>query len=244
MPKTDKRIALVTGANKGIGNEVARELARRGLSVLLGARDAALGEAAAAALQALGLEVRFIEIDLGRPSTLTAAAQRIDAEFGRLDVLVNNAGISDARDAAPSAANVEAVRRIFDTNFFGTLAVTQAMLPLLRRSPAGRIVNVSSGLGSLAMNSDPQWKYASYRLLGYNASKAALNMLTVQLAAELRETGLKVNAVDPGFTATDLNHHRGTQTLAEGAAAALQYAMIGSDGASGGFFSADAPLAW
>ncbi len=131
MPETAPRIALVTGANKGIGHEVARELARRGLTVLLGARNAALGEA--------------------------AAAQRIDDEFGRLDVLVNNAGVSDPRDAAPSTADIDAVRRIFDTNFFGTLAVTQATLPLLRRSSAGRIVNVSSELGSLAMNSDPQW---------------------------------------------------------------------------------------
>ena len=244
MPKADQRIALVTGANKGIGNEVARELARRGLAVLLGARDAVLGEAAAAALRSQGLDVRHIEIDLCRPSTLTAAAERIDAEFGRLDVLVNNAGISDARDAAPSRAHIEAVRRIFDTNFFGTLAATQALLPLLRRSPAGRIVNVSSGLGSLTMNADPQWAYAAYKLLGYGASKAALNLLTIQLAAELQETGIKVNAVNPGFTATDLNHHRGTQTLAEGAAAALQYALIGNDGASGGFFSSDAPHAW
>jgi len=244
MSNHEKRIALVTGANKGIGNEVARELARRGLAVLLGARDAVLGEAAAAALQSQGLDVRFIEVDLCRPTTLIAAAEHIDAEFGRLDVLVNNAGISDARDAAPSEANIEAVRRIFDTNFFGTLAVTQAMLPLLRRSSGGRIVNVSSGLGSLAKNSDPQWEYAAYRLLGYSASKAALNMLTIQLAAELQETGIKVNAVNPGFTATDLNQHRGTQTLAEGAAAALQYALIDNDGASGGFFSSDAAHAW
>jgi len=244
MQQTDKRIALVTGANKGIGHEVARELARRGLFVLLGARDAALGEAAAAALHSQGLAVCFIEIDLNRPATLSAAAERIGAESGRLDVLVNNAGTSDARDGAPSSADVDAVRRIFDTNFFGALAVTQAMLPLLRRSSAGRIVNVSSELGSLAMNADPQWKYAAYKFLGYSASKAALNMLTVQLAAELRARGIKVNAVNPGFTATDLNHHRGTQTLTEGAAAAFQYALIDNDGPSGGFFSADGPLAW
>ena len=241
---THKRVALVTGANKGIGHEVARGLAQRGLFVLLGARDATLGEAAAAALQSQGLEARFIEVDLSRPSTLTAAAERIGAEAGRLDVLVNNAGISDARDGAPSATDIDAVRRIFDTNIFGTLAVTQAMLPLLRRSAAGRIVNVSSELGSLTLNADPQSKYAAYKFLGYSASKAAVNMLTVQLAAELRATGIKVNAVNPGFTATDLNHHRGTQTLAEGAAAALQYALIDNEGPSGGFFGADGPLAW
>jgi len=244
MQRTDKRIALVTGANKGVGQEVARELARNGLLVLLGARDPVLGEAAAAALQSQGLAARFIEVDLNRPATLNAAAERIAAEFGRLDVLVNNAGTSDASDGAPSSADIEAVRRIFDANFFGTLSLTQAMLPLLRRSSAGRIVNVSSELGSLALNADPQWKYAAYKFLGYSASKAALNMLTVQLAAELRATGIKVNAVNPGFTATDLNHHRGTQTLAEGAVAALQYALIDHDGPSGGFFSADGPLAW
>jgi NAD(P)-dependent dehydrogenase (short-subunit alcohol dehydrogenase family) len=244
MQQTDKRIALVSGANKGIGHQVALELAQRGLSVLLGAREEAAGTAAAAALAAQDLDVRFIEVDLNRPSTLAAAAARIDSAFGRLDVLVNNAGIGDARDAAPSAADIDAVRRVFDTNFFGTLAVTQAMLPLLRRSSAGRIVNVSSELGSLTMHSDPQWKYAAYKLLGYSASKAALNMLTVQLAAELAPSGIKVNAVDPGFTATDLNHHRGSQTVAEGAAAAVQFALIGNDGASGGFFSAAGPHAW
>lgn len=244
MQNSDKRIALVTGANKGVGHEVARELAHRGLVVLLGARNAELGRAAAAALQSQGLEVRFVEIDMARPLTLSTAAEHIGAEFGRLDVLVNNAGIADPCDAAPSVTNLDAVRRIFDTNFFGTLAVTQAMLPLLRNSSAARIVNVSSGLGSLTMNADPQWKYAPYKLLGYSASKAALNMLTVQLAAELQQSSIKVNAVDPGFTATDLNQHRGTQTLAEGAAAALHYALIGSDGASGGFFSVEGPQPW
>lgn len=244
MKDMEKRVALVTGANKGIGHEVARGLARRGLVVLLGARNAQLGEAAAAALKSQDLDVRFIEIDVVRPSTLTTAAERIGGEFGRLDVLVNNAGIADADDGAPSVAKLDAVRRIFDVNFFGALAVTQAMLPLLRNSEAARIVNVSSELGSLTMNADPQWQYAAYKRLGYSASKAALNMLTVQLAAELKSSGIKVNAVNPGFTATDLNQHRGTQTIAEGAAAALQYALIGSDGATGGFFSADGPHAW
>jgi len=157
---------------------------------------------------------------------------------------VNNAGIADAQDGPPATAELDAVRRIFDVNFFGTVAVTQAMLPLLRKSQSARIVNLSSELGSLALNADPQWQYAPYKRLGYNASKAALNMLTVQLAAELRGTAIKVNSVNPGFTATDLNQHRGTQTVADGAAAALQYALIGDDGASGGFFGADGPLAW
>lgn len=244
MKHNDKRVAVVTGGNKGIGQEVARRLAANGLIVLLGARNAELGEAAAAALRSEGLDVRFIEIDVVRLATLTTAAERIDVEFGRLDVLVNNAGIADAQDGAPSVAKLDAVRRIFDVNFFGALAATQAMLPLLLNSKAARIVNMSSELGSLTMNADPQWQYAAYRLLGYNTSKAALNMLTIHLAAELKDSDIKVNAVDPGFTATDLNQHRGTQTTAEGAAAALQYALIGADGATGGFFSADGSHAW
>lgn len=244
MKHIDKRVALVTGANKGIGHEVARGLASSGMIVLLGARSAELGVTAATALKSQGLDVRFIEIDVVRPATLAAAAKRIGAEFGRLDVLVNNAGISDAHDGAPSVATLDAVRRIFDVNFFGALGATQAMLPLLRNSSAARVVNMSSELGSLTMNADPTWQYAPYKRLGYNASKAALNMLTIQLAAELRDSGIKVNAVNPGFTATDLNQHRGTQTIAEGAAAALHYALIGDDGVTGGFFGADGLVAW
>jgi NAD(P)-dependent dehydrogenase (short-subunit alcohol dehydrogenase family) len=244
MKHIDRRIALVTGANKGIGHEVVRGLASSGLIVLLGARNTELGATAAAALNSQGLDVRFIEIDVLRPATLVAAAERIGAEFGRLDVLVNNAGIADPSDGAPSAVALDAVRRVFDVNFFGALATTQAMLPLLRRSGAARIVNMSSELGSLTMSADPHWQYAPYQHLGYKASKAALNMMTIQLAAELRDSGIKVNSVDPGFTATDLNQHRGTQTTAEGAAAALHYALVGGDGATGGFFGSDGPRPW
>jgi NAD(P)-dependent dehydrogenase (short-subunit alcohol dehydrogenase family) len=238
------RIALVTGANKGIGFEIARRISASNHRVLLGARDVALGEAAAAALKAEGLDVRFIHVDLSKPTTIKSAAATIDVDCGRLDVLVNNAGISDRADGPPSKTNIDAVRRIFDTNFFGTLAVTQAMLPLLRKSPAGRIVNLSSGLGSLTRNSDPAWEFAQYKFLGYNASKAALNMLTVQLAAELMGTGIKVNSADPGFTATDLNNHRGSQSIPEGAAEAIRLALLADDGPTGGFFSASREEPW
>ncbi len=159
-------------------------------------------------------------------------------------MLVNNAGISDRNDGPPSRTGMEAVRRIFDTNLFGALAVAQAMLPLLRKSSSARIVNVSSGLGSLAHNNDPAWEFAQVKLFGYNASKAALNMLTVQLAAELKGTGAKVNSADPGFTATDLNNHRGHQTVPEGAAAAVRLALLHDDGPTGGFFSAKGPEPW
>jgi len=244
MKTPPARIALVTGANKGIGLEIARQLGRTGAHVLLGARAASLGEAAAAILLAEGGDVRFLAIDLTSPETIAAAAASISDDYGRLDVLVNNAGITDQADGPPSSCSMTSVRRIFDTNFFGSLAVTQAMLPLLHKSASGRIVNVSSGLGSLMRNADPAWEFARVKLLGYNASKTALNMLTVQLAAELRDAGIKVNAANPGYTATDLNGHRGTQTIPQGAEAAVRLALLGDDGPTGGFFSASGPEPW
>jgi NAD(P)-dependent dehydrogenase (short-subunit alcohol dehydrogenase family) len=147
-------------------------------------------------------------------------------------------------DGPPSKANIDAVRRVFDTNFFGSLAITQAMLPLLRKSASGRIVNLSSGLGSLTHNSDPSWEFAPYKFLGYNASKAALNVLTVQLAAELKDGGIKVNSADPGFTATDLNGHRGTQTISEGATEAVRLALVADDGPTGTFSDRKGAVPW
>jgi NAD(P)-dependent dehydrogenase (short-subunit alcohol dehydrogenase family) len=244
MQSQEEHVALITGANKGIGFEIARQLGKARHLVLLGARDASLGEAAASTLKAESIDVHFIHIDLSKPATIQAAAATIEADWGRLDVLVNNAGIADRADGPPSKTSIDAVRRIFDTNFFGTLAVTQAVLPLLRHSSSGRIVNVSSGLGSLAHNGDPSWEFSQAKFLGYNSSKAALNMLTVQLAAELRDSGIKVNSADPGFTATDLNAHRGRQTTREGAAAAVRLALLPDDGPTGGFFSASNPEPW
>jgi NAD(P)-dependent dehydrogenase (short-subunit alcohol dehydrogenase family) len=234
--KKTRKVALVTGGNKGIGFEVGRQLGRAGLFVLLGVRNQTLGDAAATKLREEGCEVRAILLDLSRNETISKAAELIASEYGRLDVLVNNAGIADPGDGPPSKAASAAVRRVFDTNFFATLAVTQAMLPLVRKAEAGRIVNVSSELGSLSLNSDPKWKFAPYKLVGYCASKAALNMMTVQLAYELRDTAIKVNAANPGFTATDLNQHRGTQTVEEGAAETVRLALLPADGPTGGFF--------
>ena len=243
MQTPTTRVALVTGANKGIGFEIARQVGKAGTRVLLGARDATRGKAAAATLKAEGIDVHFIHIDLGKPATIQSAAAAIEVEYGRLDVLVNNAGIVDRADGPPSKASIDAVRRVFDTNLFGALAVTQAMLPLLRKSPSARVVNVSSGLGSLTHCSDPG-KFAQFRLMGYNASKAALNMLTVLLAAELKDAGIKVNSANPGFTATDMNDHRGHQTVPEGAAAAIRLALLPDDGPTGGFFSANEQEPW
>jgi NAD(P)-dependent dehydrogenase (short-subunit alcohol dehydrogenase family) len=176
MQASTKRIALVTGANKGIGFEIARQLAHAGLHVLLGARNAALGEAAATQLREQKLDVQFIELDLARPDSIEAAARLIETGFQRLDVLANNAGISYPADGPPSKASLAAVRRVMGTNFFGTLAVTQAMLPLLRKSASARVVNVSSGLGSLTLNGDPGWEFARVKRAGYNTSKAAMNI--------------------------------------------------------------------
>ena len=208
-----RKVALISGANKGIGFEITRQLGRAGMTVLLGARNPRQGEASAAILRGEGIDVYTRPLDLLKEETISAAAEWIASQYGRLDVLVNNAGIVDGDDGPPSSADLDAVRRVFDVNFFGTLAVTKAMLPLIRKSHAGRILNLSSGLASLTLNGDPTWAFASYKILGYCGSKAAVNMMTVQLAYELRDTAIKVNVVNPGFTATDMNGHQGTQKI-------------------------------
>ncbi len=239
-----QRVALITGGNKGIGREAAYVLGKTGARILIGARDRVRGEAVAAEMRDEGIYANFIYLDVERPETLAAAAQDIEDDYGRLDILINNAGITDRADGPPSNTSMEAVRRIFDTNFFGALSTTQAMLPLLRKSRGARIVNVSSGLGSLTHNGNAQWEFADVKLLGYCASKAALNMLTVQLAHELRDSGIKVNSADPGYTATDLNGRRGYQSVAQGAIASIRLAVLEDDGPSGGFFSAAQAEPW
>jgi NAD(P)-dependent dehydrogenase (short-subunit alcohol dehydrogenase family) len=236
----DTKIALVTGANKGIEFKVARELAGKGYTVLVGARDTQRGEEAAAKIPG----ATFVYLDVDTPETVTAAAHQIERSYGHLDVLVNNAGIVDYSDGLPGKANLEAVRKTFDTNFFGALTVTQALLPLLRKSPAARIVNVSSTLGSLAFNSEPANPYASFLSIGYAGSKAALNMLTVTLASELRETPAKVNSACPGYVATDINRNSGPRTVEQGAAIIVHLATLDADGPTGGFFDDNGPIAW
>lgn len=238
------RNVLITGANKGIGLEVARRLGEAGFRVWLGARNLQSGEAAAAALREKGADVRAIHLDLLDETTLSAAAAEIDKTDGRLDVLINNAGINDPRDGPPGKTQMAAVRRIFETNFFGTLAVTQAMLPLLRQATSARVINQSSDLGSLTLQGNSDWKFAFVKSLGYSASKAALNMMTVQLAAELKTSGVSVNSTNPGATATDLNQHRGHQTIEQGAAATVRLALLTGDAVTGGFFGANQSEPW
>ena len=244
MHSSSPNIALITGANKGIGFEVARQIGRTGAIVLLGVRNRTAGASAAAILAGEGLTATCIAMDVTDRASIAAAAAKIEAEFGRLDILVNNAGINDPEDGPPSAAGLDAVERVFRTNFLGALAVTQGMLPLLRKGRAGRIVNVSSGLGSLTQNGDPNYSSAAVKLIGYSAAKAALNMLTVQLAYELRDTAIKVNSADPGYTATDLNGHRGHQTIPEGAAEAIRLALLPDDGPTGSFSNRDGSVPW
>jgi len=235
---TDNKIVLITGANKGIGFAAARELAQAGHTVLLGARNPVRGTAAAADLAGHSLDVRFVHLDVTDPATVAAAADLIGAEYRRLDVLINNAGISRDRPHSPADLPVAALREIYETNVFGVVTVTNAMLPLLRRSPAGYIGNVSSGLGSVAFLTDPEsplWQYAN--LLGYNSSKAALNAITLIYANALRDSGIKVNALSPGFCATDLNNHTGHLSAAEGGAHIARQVTLPENGPTGVFLN-------
>jgi NAD(P)-dependent dehydrogenase (short-subunit alcohol dehydrogenase family) len=176
-------------------------------------------------------------------SSIDQAASRIEGDFERLDILVNNAGIG-IDNGPPSQLEMDVLRRTYETNFFGGFAVTKAMLPLLRKSDGARIVNISSGLGSLTQNTDPGYQYAGAKLLAYNSSKSALNALTIQFAYELRDTAIKVNSADPGYVATDLNNHRGTRTVEQGAKVAVKLATLAADGPTGGFFDEDGVVPW
>jgi NAD(P)-dependent dehydrogenase (short-subunit alcohol dehydrogenase family) len=237
-----QKIALITGANKGIGFETGRQIARTGVTVLLGARTAELGEKAAATLVAEGLDVRFLHLDITGPATIAAAAQTIEKDFGHLDILVNNADIHE--DSVPSTVPMDVLERTMQTNYIGAVAVTQAMLPLLKKAPSARVVNVSSGLGSITQQSDPHYPFAFAKFLAYSASKAALNMFTAHLAYELRDTKIKVNSSDPGYTATDLNGNRGHQTIPEGAAETIRLALLPDDGPTGTFSDSTGPVPW
>lgn len=241
---TDRPVALVTGANQGIGFEVAKGLAQGGFTVVVGARDLARGEAAA---RGLGSAAFALALDVTDHASIAAAAARIGAEFGRLDVLVQNAGIATAgkrvfdsgEDLAaasrPSVVSIDDMREVWDTNVFGVLAVYQAMVPILRTTPGARIINVSSGMGSLTLASDPEFPLRPLFDASYSASKTALNALTVAMAIELEPDGIRVNAVSPGHTRTRLTGFSGTDTPEQGAAEALRLALLGADGPTGTF---------
>lgn len=232
-------IALVTGANKGLGREITRRLAAEGMTVYLGARDENRGRTAARELSKDGADVRFVLLDVTDEVQIDAAAKHIADESGRLDVLVNNAGIVvEWGDTVPQVT-ADQVRRTYDVNVFGAIAVTRACLPLLRRSKAARVVNMSSPLGSLGLISDPDSLVASRGMLAYGSSKSALNSITLLYANALRQEGILVNAANPGYVATDLNGHRGMLSVEQGAHAPVQLALLGPDGPTGTFLGYD-----
>ncbi len=240
----DKPVALVTGANQGIGLQIAKDLVAHGLTVLVGSRNLERGEAAA---KEVGPDAHALQLDVTDQASIAAAAERVRHDFGRLDVLIQNAAISNtgrlpgqsvedyAKLSRPSNVSLDEMRAVWETNVFGVLAVYQAMLPLLRESPSARIINVSSGVGSLTMNSDPAFAYRAIFGPTYAASKMALNALTVTMAIELELEGIKVNAVSPGFIKTNLNNYGGTGTVEEGAREVVRLALLGPDGPTGTF---------
>jgi len=240
------KIALVTGANKGIGKEISRQLAKNSVFVFMGARDRERGEAAAAELRSQGFPVEFIPLDVTSQSSVDVAGAALERKHGRLDILVNNAGV--ALDWYPSSElSVETLEKTFQTNVFGVFRVTAAMVPLLKKSEHGRVVNMSSAIGSLTRRSDPANASAlTNMLLAYSCSKAALNMLTIQFANELGPSGIKVNVVNPGPTATDMTQHLGLKlkSVEQAALVPVRLALLPDDGPTAGFYSDEGACPW
>ena len=233
------KTALITGANKSIGFETARQLLQQGYYVYVGSRDIKKGEEAVSQLKLEGLNnVAPIEIDVDNIESIQAAGTLLTKKIKVLDVLINNAGISGPMHPALET-DINVFRQVFETNFFGVITVTQTFMDLLKQSATPRIVNVTSGLGSLTLHNDPNWKYYGVKPAGYVSSKAALNAYTILLANNLLNTPFKVNAVDPGYTATDFNHHSGPGTVPDAAARVVKAATLGTDGPTGQFFSDD-----
>lgn len=244
---TNGKTALVTGANKGIGFETARQLAQLGYAVWLGCRDEERGVAAAKKLSVDG-DVRFVRLDVTDAASIDAAAARIESVTGPLDVLVNNAAIIVSDDGFPSTVSVDAIHRTLDVNLYGVLRVTQRFLPLVKKAKAGRIVNVGSTMGSITTLLAPDSPLAplvpQFPNFAYAASKTALSALTAWLAVELRDTPIKVNVLCPGYNATDMNNHSGTQPPSEGAKVVVRVATLGPEGPSGAFFDAAGTVGW
>jgi len=231
---------LITGANRSIGLEVVKQLSKKGLFVYLGSRDLERGKAVVKELSENGFEnIQAIEIDVTNPNSILAAKNIVESEKGKLDILINNAGILGTNPQQASDTSIEDIQKVFDTNFFGVISVTQVFLELLKKSESPRISNITSGLGSLTLHSDPTWKYYDIKTASYGTSKAALNAYTIALAYELKELPFKVNVIDPGYTATDFNHHSGPGTVESAGSFIVKHTLTDENGPTGKFFSND-----
>jgi len=232
------KTALVTGANRSIGLEIVKQLSQKEIFVYLGSRDLAKGQATVDFLSKKGFQnIKAIEIDVTNEQSILSAKKTIEKVQGKLDILINNAGILGEVPQNSSDTKVSAIKEIFETNFFGVINVTQAFLDLLKKSDSPRISNITSGLGSLTFHSDPTWKYYDYKTAGYGTSKTALNAYTVVLAYDLRDLPFKVNAIDPGYTATDFNHHNGTGSVESAASFIIKHTLTDENAPTGQFFS-------
>jgi NAD(P)-dependent dehydrogenase (short-subunit alcohol dehydrogenase family) len=231
---------LITGANRSIGLETAKQLSQKGLFVYLGTRDLEKGEVVVKELNENGFQnIKAIEIDVTDSDSIVAAKNIVESEQGKLDILINNAGVLGTSPQPASDTSIADIQKVFDTNFFGVIQVTQTFLELLKKSDSPRISNITSGLGSLTLHSDPTWKYYSVKTASYGTSKAALNAYTIVLAYELKDLPFKVNAIDPGYTATDFNHHSGPGTVESAATFIIKHTLTDENAPTGKFFSND-----
>ncbi|AZI25931.1 SDR family NAD(P)-dependent oxidoreductase [Pedobacter sp. G11] len=232
--------ALITGANRSIGLETAKQLSKQGIFVYLGSRDLAKGNEVIGTLTEEGFEnIKAIEIDVTNADSIIAAKNIIEQEQGKLDILINNAGVLGVNPQTATETAVDDIKAVFETNFFGVIQVTQTFLDLLQKSDAPRISNITSGLGSLTLHSDPSWKYYQVKAAAYGPSKSALNAYTIVLAYELKDSAFKVNVIDPGYTATDFNHHSGPGTVESAASFIIKHTLTDENGPTGQFFSND-----
>ena len=240
---TEQLVALVTGGNKGLGFEICRQLAEKGYIVVLTARDTQKGDAAVSELKQQGFDVYFVSLDVEDSSTFEPVKDFIEQHFGKLDALVNNAGFAIDWQYKADTVPLEMIRKTFEANFFGLIDLTQRLLPLIRKSPAGRIVNQSSGLGSLTLHTTPNSGIEDTKPFAYNSSKTAVNAFTVHLADALKDTPIKVNSAHPGSVKTDANP-TGELDITEGAKTAVELATLPADGSTGGFFHLGDQLPW
>jgi NAD(P)-dependent dehydrogenase (short-subunit alcohol dehydrogenase family) len=244
---TDRKVALVTGANRGIGLETARQLGQKDITVIVGARSLSAAKETAATLQAEGIDAFPVQLDVTKEDDRKSAANKVAQKYGKLDILINNAGVG-AEDGMFAPKTIETtekeLQKVFGTNLFSVIAVTREFLPLLKKSSAGRIVNLSSILGSLTLHADPKSPIASIKVFAYDASKTALNAFTVHLASELKDTNIKVNSAHPGWVKTEMGTEHAPMEIVDGAKTSVELALIGPDGPNGRFIHMGSELPW